>query len=207
MGCPLERLALPSSLRTFIISPCPSVSLLSASNSYERAGTLGFRCVKDLEPASAHTPCSQASGGQKLCGRWSGPPHAFTALPGSEAAAAGSAGGGGSEWARWYVDSSGTPRTATSQDGVSAIGALRPLCTGTSAAITAGVSYTGIRNASFNPSAAIGSKCGFEVTVTVRKGLNAFSRWLHLRHFILKTPNICHDRLARDKHGKWTVRY
>ena len=42
------------------------------SNSYERAGTVGFRCVKDI---AASKPCSG-----KICGRWSGPPMAFTTL-------------------------------------------------------------------------------------------------------------------------------
>ena len=59
--------------------------------------------------------------------------------------------------------SGGAVATARSEGG-SAIGALRPLCAGTAAAKTAAVSYTGV--AGVNATAAVGSKCGFSLSVT-----------------------------------------
>ena len=94
----------------------------------ERAGTLGFRCVKDLEVPPACRP------GQAVCGRWSGPPHAFTQL----------AQGAPLDWARWHVVGSSV-ETARPTGTTAAIGAIHSLCTGMAATKTAGVScnFTG----------------------------------------------------------------
>eukprot|EP01052_Picozoa_sp_SAG31_P029117 SAG31_NODE_2870_length_4974_cov_1.507282_3_plen_404_part_00 len=112
--------------------------------------------MRDLEAA---TTCKADVKGQKICARWSGPPHAFIAL---------STKNSGSEWVRWHVDDEQNIHSvkAQNQRGASAIGALRPLCPGTVAATTAGVSFTGIQNASFDATAAVGSHCGFSVDVT-----------------------------------------
>lgn len=115
------------------------------SNSYERAGTLGFRCVKDVE----RNPCRS-----KICSRWSGPPHAFTSLLSPP----------GGEWARWFADNSAVVRTVKSAAG-SSIGSLQVLCPeSTAVATTASASYIGISGV--NVTAAIGSKCGFRFNVT-----------------------------------------
>jgi len=119
------------------------------SNSYERAGTLGFRCVKDV----ATKPCTG-----KVCGRWSGPPMAFTRLSNADK----------SQFARWYF-ADGKVQAAT-KGSAGSIGLLRPLCAGTAAATTAGVSFPNVtRNGGAVPvsaTGAVGSPCGFSLAVT-----------------------------------------
>jgi hypothetical protein len=124
------------------------------SNSYERAGTIGFRCVKDVVPSTHPCPTGTAATGKAaVCGRWSGPPHAFTSLPAGSPQA----------WARWHVHND-TLQTTRSKQGAGLIGAPKPLCAGVSAVSTAGVSFPGI--VGVNATAAAGSTCGFTLDVT-----------------------------------------
>lgn len=82
------------------------------SDSYERAGTLGFRCVADApDPAE----CT----GVQVCGRWSGPPAGNTTLK---------VGGDTVEWARWRVNGSGL-EAVRSRGGTRRIGSPRAACT------------------------------------------------------------------------------
>ena len=148
------------------------------SNSYERAGTLGFRCVKDVKPARA---CG------KVCGRWSGPPTAFTALASYPAGPAPLA------WARWTYEDGRIKAVRSGPSAPDATGLAQlptPLCAGTAVATTAGdgarltaatpmnspycsckltrsghagVSFTGV--AGINATAAVGSPCGFTLAV------------------------------------------
>ena len=121
------------------------------SNSYERAGTLGFRCVKDVKDLTLKNPCTD----RKICGRWSGPPYAFTSL------SAGSA----QEWVRWHVKNHTLHTTKSTQGAGSMIGPLKPLCAGLAADRTAGVSFIGINGV--NATLAVGSSCGFSLDVTI----------------------------------------
>jgi formylglycine-generating enzyme required for sulfatase activity len=92
------------------------------SNSYERAGTLGFRCVKDIGRAtslqSTGDPQSKPCSG-KVCGRWSGPPMAFTTL---------SHGDTSRDWARFYPLGGGVLEARSEGPMAHVIGSLRPLC-------------------------------------------------------------------------------
>ena len=139
------------------------------SDSYERAGTLGFRCVQDLPAPTTATSGDDAGTVQA---RWSGPPPAYTLLTTAEAAASGaglpsttfaSAAGvdvraavaPAAEWARWAaVNGSGaggdnktirTIRSATAAGERRSLGTLK--CRGgvvhSSQSATAAFSWSG----------------------------------------------------------------
>ena len=128
-------------------------------DSYERAGTLGFRCAAD-----AQTPCAPEQ--DAACVRWSGPP-----LPRPVLSARGV-----EDWAHfaWQGNSSFIVRAAK---GSGAIEDVRPICAGGSFAAAPAsdveFSWTGGTEPAPNASgvsAGLVSACGFEIMTTIRAG-------------------------------------
>lgn len=140
--------------------------LMSAS--YERAGTLGFRCVADVS-ASATRCGGRRKDGEEVCGRWDGPPVFNTSLS-SEA-------GDGGEWARWAVDPQSRNLTTVGPSSIPTasrrIGEPRPACgQGDFGAADTGIvtfGWSGGDSSSgsdvTNTSGAMSSHCGFEIEV------------------------------------------
>ena len=143
------------------------------SDSYERAGTLGFRCVADV--LNSATRCDGKGGNSgELCGRWDGPPVFNTSL---------SAAAAGGEWARWAVGKNSTTLTTVGPSAIPKasrrIGAPQPLCGGRLGGATShfGAANTSVvtlgwsggdssRPDATNTTGAVSSSSGFEIEVS-----------------------------------------
>ena len=153
------------------------------SDSYERAGTLGFRCAMDVAPslhAQTHAP-TPADGSQPtgntggIKARWGGPPRAYTVLSSQDSPA---------EWVHWsWQQDTHTLQTARGSTHVStatgtgsssryAIGDLRPAACPSGLPGTFSQGSSGVVAFSWAPGTnttkgAVASSCGFELTVAV----------------------------------------
>lgn len=141
------------------------------SDSYERAGTLGFRCAQDVAPTDAATGTVTAWVGgthASVSVRWGGPPAASVNLSANAV-----------DWAQWSVSST-TGSLVTNRPAAhtaSVIGTPRPLTSLGAGCVDANLTSgaTGVMGLSWiggtptasgdGVEAAVAAKCGFELPV------------------------------------------